>query len=151
MQSAIGRIQLQRMNDWHKKRTDNALAIAKACEPFSANGLLRVPVPPSDIEHAFYKFYIFVEPAMLKPNWTRDRIIDEVNQRGVPCFQGACPEVYLEKAFENTGFRPVKRLPVAKKLGETSLMFLVHPTLTTQEIGQTGSILNEVVNKAACC
>lgn len=151
MQSAIGRIQLQRMNDWHKKRTDNALAIAKACEPFSANGLLRVPVPPSDIEHAFYKFYIFVEPAMLKPNWTRDRIIDEVNQRGVPCFQGACPEVYLEKAFENTGFRPVKRLPVAKKLGETSLMFLVHPTLTTQEIGQTGIILNEVVNKAACC
>lgn len=151
MQSAIGRIQLQRMNDWHKKRTDNALAIAKACEPFSANGLLRVPVPSSDIEHAFYKFYIFVEPAMLKPNWTRDRIIDEVNQRGVPCFQGACPEVYLEKAFENTGFRPVKRLPVAKKLGETSLMFLVHPTLTTQEIGQTGIILNEVVNKAACC
>lgn len=151
MQSAIGRIQLQRMNDWHKKRTDNALAIAKACEPFSANGLLRVPVPSSDIEHAFYKFYIFVEPAMLKPNWTRDRIIDEVNQRRVPCFQGACPEVYLEKAFENTGFRPVKRLPVAKKLGETSLMFLVHPTLTTQEIGQTGIILNEVVNKAACC
>lgn len=151
MQSAIGRIQLQRMNDWHKKRTDNALAIAKACEPFSANGLLRVPLPSSDIEHAFYKFYIFVEPAMLKPNWTRDRIIDEVNQRGVPCFQGACPEVYLEKAFENTGFRPVKRLPVAKKLGETSLMFLVHPTLTTQEIGQTGIILNEVVNKAACC
>ena len=151
MQSAIGRIQLQRMNDWHKKRTDNALAIAKACEPFSANGLLRVPVPSSDIEHAFYKFYIFLEPAMLKPNWTRDRIIDEVNQRGVPCFQGACPEVYLEKAFENTGFRPVKRLPVAKKLGETSLMFLVHPTLTTQEIGQTGIILNEVVNKAACC
>lgn len=151
MQSAIGRIQLQCMNDWHKKRTDNALAIAKACEPFSANGLLRVPVPFSDIEHAFYKFYIFVEPAMLKPNWTRDRIIDEVNQRGVPCFQGACPEVYLEKAFENTGFRPVKRLPVAKKLGETSLMFLVHPTLTTQEIGQTGIILNEVISKAACC
>jgi dTDP-4-amino-4,6-dideoxygalactose transaminase len=37
--------------------------------------------------------------------------------------------VYLENAFDNTGFRPEKRLPNAVELGETSLMFLVHQHL----------------------
>ena len=127
MQSAIGRIQLQRMENWHKKRTDHALAIAKACEPFVNEGLLRVPLPSGDIEHAYYKFYVFVVPEALKSDWTRDRIVNEINQYGVPCFQGSCSEVYLEKAFDGTGFRPTESLPVARTLGETSFK-----TVTTE-------------------
>jgi len=148
MQSAIGRIQLQRMENWHKKRTDHALAITKACEPFVDAGSLRVPLPLGDIEHAYYKFYVFVVPEALKFDWTRDRIVNEINQHGVPCFQGSCSEVYLEKAFDGTGFRPAERLPVAKTLGETSLMFLVHPTLTADEINQTCEAIQMVMKLA---
>ena len=148
MQSAIGRIQLQRMENWHEKRTDHALVIAKACEPFVDSGLLRIPLPSGDIEHAYYKFYVFVVPEALKPDWTRDRIVSEINEHGVPCFQGSCSEVYLEKAFDGTGFRPTERLPVAKALGETSLMFLVHPTLTADEIKQTCEAIKVVMKLA---
>jgi dTDP-4-amino-4,6-dideoxygalactose transaminase len=99
-------------------------------------------------QHAFYKFYAYVRPENLAPDWSRDRIIEEINARGVPCFTGSCPEVYLEKAFENTGWRPKERLPIAKELGDTSLMFLVHPTLSTAEIYKTQAVISEVFTAA---
>ena len=79
---------------------------------------------------------------------SRDRIMAEINALGVPCYSGSCSEVYLEKAFDNTDWRPLERLPVAKELGETSLMFLVHPTLTTLEIEKTCQAINNVMAQA---
>ena len=100
----------------------------------------------SGCQHAFYKFYAYVRPENLAPGWSRDRIIEEINARGVPCYVGSCSEVYLEKAFDNTGWRPKERLPVAKELGETSLMFLVHPTLTQAEIRKTQDAITQVLH-----
>tara|TARA_B110000008_G_C16975204_1_gene565573 strand:+ start:4559 stop:5752 length:1194 start_codon:yes stop_codon:yes gene_type:complete len=139
MQAAIGRIQLKRMPDWHKKRLNNAKSIwfaAKQCKG------LRVPVIPDHIEHAAYKCYIFIKGGAK----LRDKMMMEINEKGVPCYSGSCSEVYLEKAFDNTGFRPKERLPFAKELGETSLMFLVHPTLTKEEIQKTCQVLTEVAS-----
>jgi dTDP-4-amino-4,6-dideoxygalactose transaminase len=146
MQAAIGRLQLNKISEWHAKRKHNAEMISDA-----ANGieLLRVPNIPDHMEHAWYKYYTFVRPEMIGPGWSRDRIIAEINSRGVPCFSGTCPEVYLEKAFVGTGFVPVGRLPVAKELGETSIMFMVHPTLTKVELVKTVDILSEVCAQAA--
>ncbi len=146
MQAAIGRIQLSRMPQWTLARQANASAIDKACTRFKA---IRCVDVPNYVEHAEYKHYVFVRPELLKAGWSRDRIVSEVNQRGVPCFQGTCSEVYLEKAFDGTGFRPETRLPMAKELGETSLMFLVHPTLTEAEIEQTCLAVEEVMTMAS--
>ncbi|MBV1928438.1 MAG: DegT/DnrJ/EryC1/StrS aminotransferase family protein [Gammaproteobacteria bacterium] len=146
MQAAIGRIQLQRMPDWSRARQNNATQIwqtAAACTG------LRVPEIPVYITHAAYKCYVFVEPDLLKAGWHRDRIMAEINARGIPCFSGSCSEVYLEKAFDNTGFRPAERLPVAKELGETSLMFLVHPTLSSAEVSKTCEVITEVMKLAS--
>ena len=137
IQAAIGRIQLKRMPLWHKRRLSNACNIwnvARQCE------ILRVPVIPDFVEHAAYKCYVFVKGGAL----LRDEMIKEINKKGVPCFSGSCSEVYLEKAFDNTGFRPKERLSAAKELGETSLAFLVHPTLTESEIKKTCDVLKEV-------
>lgn len=81
--------------------------------------------------------------------WSRDRIIAEINELKVPCFSGSASEVYREKAFDNTGLRPAEPLPVAKQLGETSLMFLVHPTLTESEIEQIVQAIEQVFTKMA--
>jgi dTDP-4-amino-4,6-dideoxygalactose transaminase len=137
MQAAIGRIQLKRMPDWHKKRLSNANSIWNAAKQCKG---LRVPSIPDYIEHAAYKCYVFVRGGVE----LRDKMIVEINEKGIPCYSGSCSEVYLEKAFDNTGFRPKERLPVAKELGETSLMFLVHPTLTKEEIQKTCDVLIEV-------
>jgi len=137
MQAAIGRIQLKRMPDWHKKRLSNASSIWNAAKQCKG---LRVPAIPNHIEHAAYKCYVFVKGGVE----LRDKMMMEINEKGVPCYSGSCSEVYLEKAFDNTGFRPKERLLVAKELGETSLMFLVHPTLTKEEIKKTCDVLTEV-------
>lgn len=145
MQGVIGRIQLTRMADWHQARKQNATKILAACAESNA---LRVPQVPDYIEHAWYRAYAFVKPEKLATGWSRDRIMHEINALGVPCYSGSCSEVYLEKAFDNTGWRPQERLPVAKELGETSLMFLVHPTLTEIEIEKTCSAIKLVMAQA---
>ena len=145
LQGVIGRIQLKRMSNWHSNRISNALKIwntAKQCKG------LRVPSIPDYIEHAAYKCNVFIKLEELKNGWGRDKIIKEINALGVPCYSGVCPEVYLEKAFDNSGFRPKERLANAKELGQSSLMFLVHPTLTKNEIQQTCDAITSVMNLA---
>ncbi len=145
MQGVIGRIQLQRMNAWHDARKNNASHILAACAEFPA---LRVPPIPKDIVHAWYRAYAFVRPERLQAGWSRDRIMNEIVARGVPCYSGSCSEVYLEKAFDGTDWRPTEPLPVAHELGETSLMFLTHPTLTSLEIEKTCQVVRQVMSEA---
>jgi dTDP-4-amino-4,6-dideoxygalactose transaminase len=146
MQAVLGRIQLTRMSDWTAKRQANATQLDAAANEFDCIRLVKVP---SYIEHAEYKHYMFVKPELLAEGWDRDRIVNEIVERGVPCFQGSCSEVYLEKAFDNTPWRPEKRLPNAVELGETSIMFLVHPTLTEAEIAKTTQVMKEVFELAS--
>ena len=145
MQSAIGRIQLGRMSEWFILRGKYAEFITDCCASFDC---IRVATIPDYMAHANYKLYVFVKPELLAKGWDRDRIVAEINARGVPCMQGSCSEVYLEKAFDDTGFRPENRLPVARELGETSLMFLVHPTLTIDEVVQITNAIYIVLTKA---
>ncbi|MEZ9539121.1 DegT/DnrJ/EryC1/StrS family aminotransferase [Shewanella sp. 10N.286.51.B8] len=145
MQGAIGRIQLTRMQGWTAKRQSNAKAIDEAVADIN---VVRTVLVPDYIEHAEYKHYMFVKPENLAVGWSRDRIVDEIMALGVPAFQGSCSEVYLEKAFDNTPWRPEIRLPNAVELGETSLMFLVHPTLTKAEIDRTCEVIRSVLLSA---
>lgn len=162
MQAAIGRIQLRRMAEWTAKRRANAAALTDALRPFSGpGGAIRIPFGMaadarvagdtsvvSELEHAQYKFYIYVRPENLSPGWSRDRIIHAVNAAGVPCYQGSCSEIYLEKAFADTEWHPKARLPVARQLGETAIMLLVHPTLRPEDISLTCQILARVLTEA---
>jgi len=145
MQAAIGRIQMRRMPEWTVRRRANCEAIWQAARECKG---LRVPDVPEHIGHAGYKCYVFVEPTTLQPGWDRDRVMSEIVSFGVPCFSGSCSEVYFEKAIQDAGMAPAERLPVAKGLGDTSLMFLVHPTLTADEIKLTCEVLARVMKEA---
>lgn len=150
MQAVIGRIQLQRMTEWTAARTRYAQALWAAARPHS---VVRVPEFADHIAtgsaHAHYKCYVYVQPERLAQGWTRDRIADAIQAHGVPCYQGSCSEVYLEKAFDGTGWRPAEPLPIARALGETSLMFLVHPTLTPVEIDKSCTVIAQVLAEAS--
>jgi len=147
MQSAIGRIQLRRMPEWSRARTKNASIITRALEPFAKpDGPIRLPLFYGT--RAWYKYYAFVRPGQLKHGWTRDKIAQEITALGIPCMQGSCSEIYLEKAFDETGLRPAQSLPAARELGSTSLMFMVHPTLTADEMHKTAFAIQEVLTAA---
>lgn len=147
VQSAIGRIQLTRMASWTARRTSIAMQIRDTLGNFPY--LVRVPVQDDGMTHAYYRQYAYVRPDGLKANWSRDRIIDECVKRGAVVLQGSCPEVYRERAFQDTPWRPAERLPVARELGETSLMFLCHPTLTDEEVALTLTHVAEVLGEAS--
>jgi len=157
MQAAIGRIQLRKMPVWSATRTENARMIRTALMPFTGpKSIIRLPqftchanCHHECCRHAYYKFYAYVRPENLASEWDRDRIVATINQHGVPCYQGSCSEVYLEKAFANTDWRPKERLPIAQELGETSLMFLVHPTLQAKELEKVAKVINVVLHNAS--
>ncbi len=141
MQAAIGRIQLRKLPDWIKTRRRNAGILTEA---FLNIPSLRVTVPPDHISHAYYKYYVFVKPEMLKSGWNRDRVIAAINNEGIPCFSGSCSEIYLEKAF-TPDMRPEKRLPVAEELGENAMMFLAHPTLSEKDMKNMAAGVKKVM------
>lgn len=146
VQSAVGRWQLKKLELWSKLRMQHAESIRAAALKTRA---LRVPPVPDWAWHANYKCYVFVEPERLEEGWSRDRIVAEINALGVPCYSGSCAEVYRERAFDARSFRPSKRLMVARELGETSLMFLVHPTLTNAQIERTCEAITTIMFNAA--
>ena len=146
MQAAIGLIQLGRMPEWTRRRTQIAGALATTCR---SHELLRVPSVPDHTLSAWYRFYVFVRPEWLAEGWTRDRIIEEISAMGVPCIHGSAPEVYLERAFDNTGWRPKERLAVARELGENGICFLTHPTLTDEEAARTCRAIDRVITAAS--
>jgi dTDP-4-amino-4,6-dideoxygalactose transaminase len=160
MQAVIGRIQLRRMDDWTAKRQANVKRLHHALTIFSdTGGVISLPnfgcvscpgqCGASGCAHAQYKFYAYIRPENLAPGWSRDRVLEAINAAGVPCYQGSCSEVYLEMAFDDTGWRPLERLPVARELGETSLMFLVHPTLTNADMTKACEVITKVLAEAS--
>lgn len=146
MQAAIGRVQLGLVGDWHERRKRNAQRIREAASRCSG---LRVPEVPDSIEHAWYRCDVFVEPGKLAAGWDRDRIQQAIASKGIPCLTGPCPEIYREAAFRTMGLEPKKRLDTARLLGDTCLMFLVHPTLTEAEIDKTCAVLEETLEEAS--
>ncbi len=144
MQAVIGRIQLKKMTDWTEIRNQNMQRIYSA---FEKAPYITVFQPSNDYIHAAYKCYVQVNVDQLPKGWSRDRIMNEIVELGVPCFSGSCSEVYLEHAFDNTPWRPTQRLQNAQKLGESSLMFLVHPTLSEDSINQTISAIEQVLTR----
>lgn len=146
VQSAIGRIQLQKLEGWIRKRRRNAEILTNAFLNIPA---LRVTVPPDNVVHSYYKYYVFLRPEMLKKGWDRERIITAINNLGIPCFTGSCSEMYREKAFAKDNLRPGKPLPVAKELGDTAIMFPVHPTLSVSDMRDMVKAAQKIIGTAS--
>jgi dTDP-4-amino-4,6-dideoxygalactose transaminase len=146
MQSAVGRVLLRRIPGMVEKRRHLAASLTQRLSRISS---LRVTVPPPDVYHSYYKYYVFLRLERLREGWNQGKILQAINSEGVPCFAGSCSEIYLEKAFEN--MRPQTRLSTARELGETSLMFMVHPTLTEQDMSDTCTAVERVMEFASQC
>jgi dTDP-4-amino-4,6-dideoxygalactose transaminase len=144
MQSALGRVLLRRLPGYVEKRRRNAALLT---EGFSKIPGLRLSPPPPEAGHAYYKYYVFLRPKELAEGWDRSHVLAAINAEGIPCSVGSCSEIYLEKSFAN-GLYPPERLPVARELGETSLMFLVHPTLWPEDMQDTCQAVEKVMRVA---
>lgn len=144
IQAAVGRVALRKLDGWVATRRRHAQALIDGLSRLPG---LRISAPDADVYHAYYKFYAYVRPELLRAGWDRDRIMQAINAEGVPCFSGTCSEIYREQAF-GPELRPEGRLPAARELGETSLMFLVHPTLELADMHDTCRAAERVLTTA---
>jgi len=147
MQGAIGRVQLTKMDKWNKLRQENALSITNNLRKFPH--IISSYQTPVHMNHGYYRVYANLKIENIKDSWSRDLIIDEITKRNVPCFIGSCPEIYREEAFKDSGFVPPKRLPNARKLGDTSLAFLCHPTLRKKDLKESNKVISHILSRAA--
>ena len=146
MQCAIGLYQLEKLGDWKQQRTDNSNAYRELLSDFE---YIRCDSTPNNIEHAYYKYYFFLNTDALASGWDRDRIVEEISDLGGSCFSGSCPEMYAEKAFVDK-YGQQKPLPCAVELGKASLMLNVHPGMSIDYIQKNSQIIRSVLAKAYC-
>ncbi len=145
-QAAIGSVQLNKLDHWINMRNINALKFTNVLKKYKS---IRIPEIPFNYKIAWYKFYCFLNDNYLKEDWNRYRIINEINKEGFPASIGGCSEIYLEKCFVNSNLNPEKRLPIAKELGETSIMFQLHPTIKSNEMEEYCNIISSILEKAS--
>ncbi len=146
MQAALGINWYKKLPEWTEIRTRNAKIYAETLAKFPC---IRLTPTPEGIKHAYYKYYCFVRPEMLKDGWSRDRISNELCAKDVPCFVGSCWNISEEKCFKDKGWdKTEKDLPNAFALKDTSLMLLVHPTLEVEDIYQACEIISDILTQA---
>ncbi len=121
-------MQLRKLERWVTQRRANANFLNEAFKDIDA---LRLTLPPENVHHAYYKYYAFVRSERLKSDWSRDRILAAYFRAGTGPTWNSFPEIYLEKAIAREAQAV---LPVARELGETSIMLPVHPTLDKSDM-----------------
>lgn len=146
MQAAIGIEQLKKLDGWIAHRTTNAEILTDALRDLP---ILRIPDTPSHVRHAWYKYYAFIRPEHLTSGWSRDRILHELSEQGIPGLSGSCSEMYDEKVFKSLGLTPEQPLPVARRLGDTSLMFIVDPTIKHDDMRKRANTIANVMRLAS--
>lgn len=139
MQAAIGIVQMGKLDAWLAQR--NLLA-RTWIDQLQRLDCLELPMPAANVRHGWYKFCVFVRPERLVPGMGRDELLSLLSQNGVRAFFGSCPEIYREGAYAH---RRQERLKVAQRLGETSLMFEVHPTLRQETVHKAAQRVVELV------
>lgn len=158
MQSAIGRLQLKKLEGWITKRLANSKFLEQQLSELASKDAIVIPKfrcgdcncdyqREQNCRNANYKFYFYINRKKLKKGWSRERILLELQEKEAPVFNGSCSEIYLEKAFKGI-VRSDLGLPIAADLGKRSLMCLVHPTITASEMRNYAGIIKVVLNEA---
>lgn len=144
IQSSAGIYQLSKINKTLKQRRFIAEKYTELFKKFS--DYFYFYEPPKNTKPAWYRFYIFIKKDLKNYKNLRDKIVEEFTKKKIKCNYGACPEIYLEKAFKNSRFKLNKRLNNCKVLGETSIALDINHTLTKKEISLNCKKIYKILN-----
>ena len=145
MQAAIGRLQLEKLDNWVRIRRKNSEYLTQR---LSFLPWTMAPSPGKVFYHSSYKLYLTLDANGFRDGWNRDRIVAEITAQGMPCLAGICPEMYRELAFERAGLAPASSLPVARDVGARGMLLLVHPTITSEELEVYADVVLDVLQEA---
>lgn len=130
--AAIGRVQLESLPAWTRKRRGNAGTLD--------GGLGGVEVPHVEPEH----FHVYHQYTIRVPGGGRDRLAEELRSRGV-----GCAVYYPVPVHRLPAFGLDLDLPQTERAAEEVLSLPVHPGLTDQQLDRLISSVNELVEVTA--
>lgn len=131
MQSAIGRLQLKKLDGWNAKRNHIATIYRNAI-----NGPgIRHPARADGRVWYLYNMQVF----------DRDRqdLLRRLNERGIPARIGGCPNLLMEPVFGGVG----APCPEADAVGERTLSLPVYPTMTLSDVEEVCTVVNEELKR----
>lgn len=150
IEGAMGRVLLRELENYHEVRTMHALKLAACFDEIE--GI--TPLVPCQNEreqgtnHAFYRLYARINTQRLKPDWSRDRIIKTLNEQNIAVQYGSCALIGREKAFERFADAQLSTWPGAWIAHRESIAFMVHPTLTDEDISYIAQAVRRVMQQA---
>ncbi|MCB2108839.1 MAG: DegT/DnrJ/EryC1/StrS aminotransferase family protein, partial [Rhodobacteraceae bacterium] len=130
---------------WVERRQSNAQTLKQS---LSARSAIAFPGDSPHQVNSYYRLSLLIDPDRLREDWPRNRILAELNTRGIPARVGACPDIGQEPVFRNRGEKLPSR-PHAAWVGARSFVLPVHPTLTEDDLGYMADQVREIVASAA--
>jgi hypothetical protein len=138
IQAGIGIHALDELETWHNHRQE--IANIYNNELSNIKGI-RITIPPSNVIHAYYKYYFFIIEDMFKIS--RDEIIDLINKEGIFCQVGSCSEIYNEKSLHE--FKPSYPLKNAQELFKTSILLKCDPCVERNKALENIKKIKEII------
>ena len=125
MQSAIGILQLSKLEKWLKKRKEIADAIYKILKDDKRidNSWF---IASQKTKCSYYRFYFKMKSFNNIGYENKKELISNLNQNGVQIQEGSCSEIYNEQSMKSFNQKP---LPVASEWAKKSMCFQTHHRL----------------------
>ena len=122
LEAAIGLGQLEKLEEFNRKRQENAAFLSEGLK-----GLpwLELPHVPADCKHVFHQYTVKVEE--------RDKFVSYLQEKGIGYGIHYPLPVYRQPIYKRLGYGGIS-LPVTEELIEKVVSLPVHPALTREDL-----------------
>ncbi len=125
--AAIGLIQLKKINEWNKKRINNAEYLSKGLSKIKG---IKIPIIKDSCTHVFHQYTIKIEDNF---RLSRDELITHLTKNGIGCVVYYPIPLHFFNHLKKFGYKQGD-FPVAEKLSKQILSLPVHPQLTKDDL-----------------
>lgn len=132
IQAAIGIHQLKKINDFNKKRLENAQFLT---EQLLGVGGIQTPFIPPGFTHVFHQYTILVKEGKEK----RDELTEYLNKNGVSNMIYYPVPIHQQKFIRN--MYPDLKLKIAEQISDQVLSLPIHPLLGRKDLEKIATLI----------
>lgn len=132
--AAIGIVQLKKLDEFNKKRIQNAEYLDKHIK---VDGII-IPFKERNVKHVYHQYVV-----RINENINRDELIKYLNSNGIGYAIHYPMLIYEQPLYQQLGYKNEDAdCPIAEKLANTVLSLPVHPALTEEDLKYIADIVN---------
>lgn len=134
IQGAIGQVQLKSLDQYNKKRIENAESLSKN---FQKKGIT-TPYKDARVKHVYNQYVVRVEESFLT---SRESLMKYLEKNGIGCAVHYPMPVYRQPLYRQLGLDG-QNCPVAEDVSHRVLSLPVHPSLAQDDLKYISKVVN---------